>query len=103
MSRTRRTPHTPPATTAAGQAAWTPAAIRALGASTTLATAAEILGMSRRTAYRLAASDAFPVPVVRVGRRYRVPLAPILAALHLPTEPDTDPDRHAGPRGAVAT
>jgi hypothetical protein len=38
----------------------------------------------------LAVAGAFPVPVVRVGRCYRVPTAPLLALLGI--RPDTDPD-----------
>lgn len=53
-------------------------------------TAARWLGVGRTTGYRLAVAGAFPVPVVRVGRCYRVPTAPLLALLGI--RPDTDPD-----------
>jgi predicted DNA-binding transcriptional regulator AlpA len=66
---------------------WTESRIRALGAVTDLPTAASILSLSRTVAYDLAKRDAFPVPVIRAGSRYRVPVAAILAILHLPTDP----------------
>ncbi|HLL65540.1 MAG TPA: DNA-binding protein [Micromonosporaceae bacterium] len=67
-------------------AAWTADRIRALGAVTNLRTAADIFGLSRAVAYDLAKRDQFPVPVLRVGGRYRVPVAPILTVLHVPGE-----------------
>ncbi len=67
---------------------WTPERIRALGPVTDIATAGQILGLSRSTAYALAADDAFPTPVLRVGSGYRVPVAALLAALHIPLTPD---------------
>lgn len=45
--------------------------------------AARMLGIGRSTAYLLAAQDALPVPVLRIGRSYRVPTAPMLALLGL--------------------
>lgn len=45
--------------------------------------AARMLGIGRSTAYLLAAQDALPVPVLRIGRSYRVPTAPLLALLGL--------------------
>ena len=68
---------------------WTDADIRALGAITDLPTAASIFGIGRAQAYELAKNDDFPVPVIRVGSRYRVPVAAILAALRLPPDPPT--------------
>jgi hypothetical protein len=79
-------PHDKPDQTAHGQ--WTPQRIRALGAVTDVVTAGAILGLSRSVAYHLAAHDAFPVPVIRAGCRYRVPVAALLAALHIPIEPE---------------
>lgn len=75
---------------------WTRQRILALGATTDLATAAAILGISRSAAYKLAARDAFPVPLFRAGAYYRVPTAPILRKLHLESPPvstDDGPDR----------
>lgn len=65
---------------------WSETQVRALGVSTDLVTAAAILGIGRTTAHTLVRADQFPVPVIRVGRRYRVPVAPILRLLALPTE-----------------
>ncbi|GAA3284064.1 hypothetical protein GCM10020218_041640 [Dactylosporangium vinaceum] len=58
---------------------WTVDDIRALGAVTDLPTAAAVLGIGRSTAYALAATGEFPVPVLRIGRRYRVAVAHLLA------------------------
>ncbi|MGC4819089.1 helix-turn-helix transcriptional regulator [Micromonospora sp. DT63] len=63
---------------------WTVERIRALGVTTTLATTASVLGISRSQAYRLAATDQFPVPLIRAGSRIIVPVA---ALLHL-LQPD---------------
>lgn len=73
-------------TTAMVGKTWTAERIRALGAVTNVTTAAEIFGLSRDTAYHLARAGQFPVPVLRVGRQLRVPIAPILALLNLPAE-----------------
>ncbi|GGJ90149.1 hypothetical protein GCM10010123_19960 [Pilimelia anulata] len=62
---------------------WTAQDIRALGVTTDLQTAASILGLQPMSAYPINARGAFPVPVVRVGGRYRVPVAPILDLLGL--------------------
>jgi hypothetical protein len=69
---------------------WTPESIRELGAVTDLTTAASIFRLSRTVAYDLAKRDRFPVPVIRAGTRYRVPVAAILTTLGI--------DRHYGPR-----
>jgi len=60
---------------------WTLDAVRALGATTDLVTAASILGMGRTKAHELARAGDFPVPVIRHGRSYRVPVAPLLRLL----------------------
>ena len=77
-----------PTSAASGDRVWTEDRIRALGAVTDLPTAARIFGLGRALAYELAKNDRFPVPVLRVGNRYRVPVAPILAALRLPAGDD---------------
>lgn len=41
----------------------------------TVTEAARLLGVSRRSAYRLIGSGQWPTPVVRVGRRVVVPRA----------------------------
>jgi hypothetical protein len=72
-------------------AAWNAERIRALGLVTDLSTAARIFGLSRTAAYDLAKRDQFPVTVLRFGNRYRVPVAAILQALHLPIGADGPP------------
>lgn len=67
---------------------WTAERIRALGAATTLPTAAAVLGISRSQAYRLAATDTFPTPLIRAGTRIIVPVAGLLRLL-LVDEPTT--------------
>jgi excisionase family DNA binding protein len=49
-----------------------------------VAVAAQLLGVSRTTAYALAARDALPVPVLRIGNTYRIPTAPLLTLLGIP-------------------
>jgi hypothetical protein len=61
--------------------AWTPEAIRQLGMTTDVVTAGAILGIGRTKAYELAQADEFPVKIVRVGRRYRVPTTSLLDLL----------------------
>ncbi|WP_249713895.1 helix-turn-helix transcriptional regulator [Rhizomonospora bruguierae] len=86
---------TPPTAEAAGPhhitadriEVWTEDTVRALGVVTDLPTAARIFGLGRALAYQLAAAGDFPVPVLRVGNRYRVPVAAILTALHIPAAP----------------
>lgn len=69
-------------------AAWTADRIRALGTVTTVPVAAQIFGLSRSVAYDLIRADRFPVPVLRFGSRYRVPVRAILVALHMPVDPE---------------
>ena len=66
----------------ASRTVWTVERIRALGATTTLPTAAAILGIGRTLAYELVAAGQFPTPVVRAGTRVIVPVAPLLKLLH---------------------
>lgn len=65
-----------PATTA-----WTPDAVRRLGLTTDVETAGAILGVGRTKAYELAKTGQFPVPLLRVGRRYLVPIPALLRLL----------------------
>lgn len=46
-----------------------------------LAEAAEILGISRSTAYAAVHSNEFPVQVIKIGGRYVVPTRPLLDLL----------------------
>ncbi len=61
------------------------AAVRALPPLVDLLTAASVLGMGRTTAYELARAGRWPTPVLRVGGRFKVPTAPLLALLELST------------------
>lgn len=73
---------------------WTLERIRDLGAVTTVPIAATIFGLSRSGAYDLIRAQRFPVPVLLVGNRYRVPVHAILTALHVPEDlpgPDDPP------------
>lgn len=80
--------HTQPPSTSVRPPAWTAERIRALGTVTTVPTAAAIFGLSRSVAYDLIKAGTFPVPVLRFGSRYRIPVAAILTALHMPVEAD---------------
>ena len=54
-----------------------------LGPTTDIPTAARMLGFGRTLAYELAKREEFPCRVLRVGRRYLVPTADLLAVLGL--------------------
>ncbi|MGX7670393.1 helix-turn-helix domain-containing protein [Plantactinospora sp. DSM 117369] len=60
---------------------WTVSDVRALGTVTDVVTAASILGIGRTKAYELAQEGHFPVPILRIGRRYIVPVAAITELL----------------------
>ena len=68
---------------------WTPDQIRALGSSTDLVTAGQILGMGRTKSHELARAGRFPVPLLRHGHRYRVPVAGLLHVLGITASPAT--------------
>jgi hypothetical protein len=53
--------------------------VRRLGVTTSLATAAQILGGCYPTARRLAVAGTFPIPAIRLGRRWSVPTEPLIA------------------------
>lgn len=61
---------------------WTEQAVRGLGMTTDVETAGAILGVGRTKAYELAKAGEFPVKIVRVGRRYLVPVPAILKLLN---------------------
>lgn len=46
-------------------------------------TAGRLLGLGRSAAYQLVKDGAWPSPVLRLGRRWRVPTAPLLALLNI--------------------
>jgi len=76
---------------------WTPADVIALGVRTDVPTAGEILaGLCRDEAYRSVKRGDFPVPVLKVGRRLVVPMAPILELLGI--KPDDQPSSRPAAR-----
>ncbi len=84
----RRSSATPDsAITAAPSPAWSRERLAALGVTTDLMTAAHMLGIGRTTAYRLARNGTLPVQAVRVGRNYRIAVAPLIELLGLDKEP----------------
>ena len=58
--------------------------------------AGRLLGIGRTRAYRLAASDGFPCPVLRVGGSWRVPTAGVLEVLGLPMPVGQDQPANGG-------
>jgi predicted site-specific integrase-resolvase len=60
---------------------WSAEEVAALPVVVDLVTAAHALGMGRTSAYEAARRGDFPVPVMRVGRRYRVVTAHLQALL----------------------
>lgn len=46
-----------------------------------IVTAARILGVGRTVAYELVREGAWPTPVIHIGRKIRVPTAPLLVLL----------------------
>ncbi len=67
--------------------AWTPAAVRALGVRTDAVTAGTIFGLGRSATYQAVRTNSFPVPVIKVGSRYVVPVLAILRLLGIDEEP----------------
>jgi hypothetical protein len=61
--------------------AWTPDAIRGLGMTTDVETAALILGIGRTLAYELVRTGEFPVRLIRLRRRVLVPVSDLLKLL----------------------
>jgi hypothetical protein len=77
----------------ARHAIWTPEAVRSLGLTTDIETAGAILGIGRTKAYELAKTGDFPIPLLRAGRRY---LVPVPALLRLLGADDREPARRSG-------
>jgi hypothetical protein len=96
-------PASPSADYPASTTVWTAERIRALGAVTDMATAATLLGISRTLAYQLAKDRRFPVPVIKVGSRYRVPITGLLTALNLDTAEPPAADLTTAARHASIT
>ena len=63
---------------------WTPEAVRRLGMTTDMETAASILGIGRTLAFELAKKNEFPVRLLRFGRRVLVPVGDLLTYLGAP-------------------
>jgi hypothetical protein len=60
---------------------WTAEALRELGLTTGIETAGQIIGIGRSKAYEMARAGAFPVKVLRIGRRYIVPVSALAKLL----------------------
>ena len=60
---------------------WTVDDVRALGVTTNIVTAGAVLGIGRSTAYQLARTGQFPVPVMKVGAQYVVAVTHLLRSL----------------------
>lgn len=60
---------------------WTTEEVRALPVVVDLVTAGSVLGMGRNAAYEAQRRGEFPVPVLRVGCRYRVVTSHLLRLL----------------------
>ncbi len=58
--------------------------LRALPPVLDVPTAGRLLGLGRSAAYDLVLAGMWPTPVLRLGRRLRIPTAPLLALLGLP-------------------
>ncbi|WP_030464625.1 helix-turn-helix domain-containing protein [Kitasatospora sp. NRRL B-11411] len=61
-----------------------------------LRTAARAIGVCPDTAYRLIRLGAFPCPVLRLGRRYRIATADLLRALGIEERPVYATDLETG-------
>ena len=64
--------------------------LRALPPVLDVPTAGRLLGLGRSAAYELVLAGAWPTPVLRLGRRLRIPTAPLLALLGLSTDSPGD-------------
>lgn len=74
------------------------AELLSLPVSVDLVTAGRALGIGRTTTYELARRDELPVPVLRLGGRYRVNRADLLRALGITDGEPSGPTRPP-PRG----
>jgi hypothetical protein len=68
-------------TSAARRRVWTKEAVLALGTTTDVETAAEIIGIGRSLAYELIAAGDFPIDLLRLGRRVLIPVHGLLSYL----------------------
>lgn len=65
---------------------WSREEIEALGTTCPLMTAADILSISKNTAYEYAKAGTFPVKVLRLGNRCRVVVEELVNLLYGPAE-----------------
>jgi hypothetical protein len=70
--------------------------LRQLPAVVDLMTAAAALGIGRTKAYQLAATGAFPIRIIRVGRGYHVPTAELLKILGVTALPIGTAEEQSG-------
>jgi hypothetical protein len=64
--------------------------LTALPAVVDVSTAAQALGLGKTAAYELIRCGQWPTPVLRLGKSIRIPTAPLLALLGLPSEVTSD-------------
>ncbi len=69
---------------------WTEEAVRALGVRADVVTVGSILGLSRTQTYVRLNNGTFPVPVIRMGRRIVVPMAPVRRVLGMDADDETE-------------
>lgn len=53
-----------------------------------LVEAARLLGIGRTLAYEMVREETWPTPVIRVGRKIRVPTTPLLGLLGVTVQPN---------------
>lgn len=66
------------------------AILAAAGTTMSIPESSACLGITESTGYLLVQAGEFPVPVLRLGRQWRVPTAGVRKALGLPVEPTAD-------------
>ena len=69
----------------------TPDELVQLPAVLDVATAAEVLGVSRTCAYELVRSGRWPTPVLHLGRTIRIPSRPLVELIHAQADPQLQP------------
>lgn len=68
------------------EAPWDASKVRSLGVRTDLRTACAVIGIGHTAGYRMAKDGTFPTTVIKVGRAYVVPVAPLLKLLGIEVE-----------------
>lgn len=59
-------------------------------ATVSIGKAAELIGISRSSAYQAARNGSFPTKIIQIGGRYVVPTVPLLELLGLDELPDLE-------------